>query len=73
MESFFNITKPDIEAIEQSDRISDFNMVNGDPMKFMIKPQRINILLPKLSDSGKPSCIETPDDTYCESVDNYPK
>lgn len=38
-----------------------------------MKPQRPNILLPKLEQTGRPSCLTTPDDTFCENVDNYPK
>ncbi|KAH9501778.1 hypothetical protein DERF_012593 [Dermatophagoides farinae] len=37
-----------------------------------MKPQRPNILLPKLEQTGRPSCLTTPDDTFCENVDNYP-
>lgn len=37
-----------------------------------IQPQRPNVLLPKLEASGRPSCVQTPDDTFCEVVDNYP-
>nr|XP_046916194.1 uncharacterized protein LOC124496681 isoform X1 [Dermatophagoides farinae] len=37
-----------------------------------MKPQRSNILLPKLEQTGRPSCLTTPDDTFCENVDNYP-
>ena len=42
-------------------------------LNFQLKPQRPNILLPKLEQTGRPSCLTTPDDTFCENVDNYPK
>lgn len=37
-----------------------------------ILPQRHNVLAPKLSATGRPACVQSPDDTFCEIVDNYP-
>ncbi len=36
-----------------------------------VKP-RTHLLLPHLDSTGRPRCLTVPNDTFCESIDNYP-
>lgn len=38
-----------------------------------IQTSRQAVLLPDLDSQGKPQCLSHPSDTFCESVNNYPK
>lgn len=38
-----------------------------------IQTSRQAFLLPDLDSQGKPQCLSHPSDTFCESVNNYPK
>lgn len=53
---------------QSSKPLSDQEQMNS-----LMGQQRIQILLPKIEASGRPSCIKSPDDTYCEDVPSYPK
>ncbi len=33
---------------------------------------RTHLLLPDLDSTGRPRCLTVPNDTFCESVTNYP-
>ncbi|CAG2111494.1 unnamed protein product [Medioppia subpectinata] len=34
--------------------------------------ERAKVLLPDLDSKGRPTCLSSPDDTFCEAVQNYP-
>ena len=46
---------------------------NNNNVSHYFQPQRQNILLPKLESSGRPSCVQSPDDTFCEVTEHYPE
>ncbi|CAG2175608.1 unnamed protein product, partial [Oppiella nova] len=59
----FNSRRRDIFTDNRSQRSES----NHDPSA------RSKVLLPDLDSKGRPTCLSSPDDTYCESVQNYPK
>lgn len=40
----------------------------------VLQSQRQNVLIPRIEPQlGRPSCVRSPDDTFCETVESYPK
>ncbi|KAI1291913.1 Protein spaetzle [Halotydeus destructor] len=55
-------------AIQYAPHVDNITSTTSRPFR---EPE--NLLLPSMDSTGKPECLRSPTDTYCETVPNYPK